>query len=278
VTIDGNTVGPGWYPDPSGHHAWRWWDGQRWTEHASTPAQPLTPVPPPIQAVSPYQDFENEHRSAPWAKRALLVYLAVVVIGAGIVWLIEPTLHTYYSQVRFRLEHPGTGNSFSQSSLPIWYRFTTPVMGLISMAGFVVFLVWQNRAASTARSLGYPARRSPALGVGGWFIPICNFWFPYQALRDCLPPGHPARRMVLHLWLWLLAQLCVSAVAATLLLFGPTPVALAIEDVGAFATVIYSYLALKVVEAIYTDHRRVLYPLESTGPDGVAAVAGPIPG
>jgi hypothetical protein len=84
--------------------------------------------------------------------------------------------------------------------------------------------------------------------------------------------------MVLHMWLWQIAQLCVAAVAATLLFFGPTPVALAVQDVGAFATVIYAYLAFKVVDAIYTDHRRVLYPHEPTDPDGVAAVTGPIPG
>jgi hypothetical protein len=236
------------------------------------------PVQPPIQAVSPYPAFDNEHHSVPWAKRALLVYVAVVVIGAGLVWLAEPSLHTYYSQLRFRLEHPGTGTTFPQPSLPIWNRVVSPVLELINIAGFVLFLVWQNRAATTARFLGYPARRSPALGVGGWFIPVCNFWFPYQALRDCLPPGHRERRMVLHMWLWLVAAQCVSVVTAILLFFGPTPVALAIRDVGAFATVIYAYLAFKVVVAIYNDHRRVLYPHEPTDPDGVTAVDGPTPG
>ncbi len=27
---------PGWHPDPAGHNRWRWWDGQRWTEHVSS--------------------------------------------------------------------------------------------------------------------------------------------------------------------------------------------------------------------------------------------------
>jgi uncharacterized protein YxjI len=27
---------PGWYPDPFGRHETRWWDGQRWTEHAAS--------------------------------------------------------------------------------------------------------------------------------------------------------------------------------------------------------------------------------------------------
>lgn len=26
---------PGWQPDPSGQHRWRWWDGQRWTQHVA---------------------------------------------------------------------------------------------------------------------------------------------------------------------------------------------------------------------------------------------------
>ncbi len=28
---------PGWHPDPSGVHYWRWWDGRAWTEHVSGP-------------------------------------------------------------------------------------------------------------------------------------------------------------------------------------------------------------------------------------------------
>ena len=30
-------VPPGWHPDPSGVHHWRWWDGYRWTGHVSGP-------------------------------------------------------------------------------------------------------------------------------------------------------------------------------------------------------------------------------------------------
>ena len=33
----GSPAPPGWYPDPSGVHHWRWWDGYRWTGHASGP-------------------------------------------------------------------------------------------------------------------------------------------------------------------------------------------------------------------------------------------------
>lgn len=38
---------PGWHPDPARRHELRWWDGARWTEHASTGGvtvvDPVTP-------------------------------------------------------------------------------------------------------------------------------------------------------------------------------------------------------------------------------------------
>jgi hypothetical protein len=37
----------GWYPDPSGRHEQRYWDGTRWTEHVSDAGQQSTDPPTP---------------------------------------------------------------------------------------------------------------------------------------------------------------------------------------------------------------------------------------
>jgi hypothetical protein len=34
---------PGWHPDPAGGGGFRWWDGERWTEHLTPPA--VEPAP-----------------------------------------------------------------------------------------------------------------------------------------------------------------------------------------------------------------------------------------
>lgn len=38
---------PGWHPDPSGRHWWRWWDGGGWTDHVADGGAPyVDPLPP----------------------------------------------------------------------------------------------------------------------------------------------------------------------------------------------------------------------------------------
>ncbi|WP_368497449.1 DUF2510 domain-containing protein [Herbiconiux sp. A18JL235] len=53
---DGTPTPPaGWYPDPAGSPAQRWWDGARWTEHLqhAQPATPQAPPPAPYGAYAP---------------------------------------------------------------------------------------------------------------------------------------------------------------------------------------------------------------------------------
>ena len=92
------------------------------------------------------------------------------------------------------------------------------LVGVLTLAAVVVACIWQHRAASAGRALGIPSRRSPAWGVGSWFVPIVNLWMPYSAVRDCLPPDHPYRPRVLQWWVaWLLAAFLSAAAGASAL-------------------------------------------------------------
>ncbi len=44
---------PGWYDDPTGEAPQRWWDGERWTEHVSSPGTPAVPPAPTPPAPTP---------------------------------------------------------------------------------------------------------------------------------------------------------------------------------------------------------------------------------
>ena len=122
---------------------------------------------------------------------------------------------------------------------------------------YVLVLMWQYRAAKTARFLGLPAARSPGLGVGSWFIPVVNLWFPYQAIRDCLPPGHADRQVVNQMWACFIAVLIVNAVTQGLAWSGNRDGFVA----GAIALALGAGFALsgvRAVRSIAAAHRALL--------------------
>jgi hypothetical protein len=59
ATPETSLATPGWYPDPDGSSALRYWDGQRWVgrspQRASTPPTPLPAVPASPSATNPVQ-------------------------------------------------------------------------------------------------------------------------------------------------------------------------------------------------------------------------------
>jgi hypothetical protein len=135
------------------------------------------------------------------------------------------------------------------------------LLSLVSIPMAIVLLVWQFRSAKTAQLLRMPAKLVPGLGVGGWFIPVVSLWFPYLAIRDCLPPGHPGRRVVLQMWLCYLGTQLAGLVTTVLILVG-TPVALAAATVDlALATGVMLF-AIRSVQTIADAHGRLLYPGE----------------
>lgn len=165
----------------------RWWDGRQWTAH-------VTPLVPWL----PDDLFDKEQRMSVWARRAL--------VGWGVLVAVQAVLVVYVGRAFRNLIHhlfvtPGA-NSFPQNSGTFnGLNLVFDVGELVVLCLGIVFLIWQHSAATTARALGYPARTSPGFGVGSWFIPVINFWYPYMALSDCLPPGHRLHGRAIWAWL-----------------------------------------------------------------------------
>ena len=140
---------------------------------------------------------------------------------------------------------------------PVW-NLVFPFVWVVVLGVNTAFLVWQHRAASEARLLGYPAHRSSGWGVGSWFVPVVNLWMPFQSLRDCLPIGHPARRNVTYLQ--------VVYILGSFILFPAGVVAFAnAAMVGTivFIVLIAAYFfvgfnARRMVTAVTSDHLNAL--------------------
>ncbi len=266
---------PGWYPDPAGGPGQRWWDGYAWTESTVLPQLPPPPPwagasPPqgPATAVAPWAEasqrlatvttanlVDNELRLAPLARFAVVLPTVYYLVN-----LIENRINAQQLRNAGHQFHLDFHDAEVGKKAPA-YHGVAPSYGalfflLVVLTGIavVVACVWQHRAASAGRALGIPARYSPAWGVGAWFVPIANFWIPYGAIRDCLPPDDPRRGRVLQWWIaWLIAA-TLSSSAGILALFS-TGAALGVSIPAAVACIAVIAWAPGIVQAVATAHR-----------------------
>jgi len=133
------------------------------------------------------------------------------------------------------------------------------ILGLFAIAAVVVECVWQFRAASAARAMGLPAKRSPGWGVGFWFIPVVNLWMPYQAIRDCLAHDDPKRAVVLRYWL-LYVGMGISAALTIIGLMVSTPVGEVFALGAGLCALGVLATAPRVVQSIAVAHRAAVNP------------------
>ncbi len=157
--------------------------------------------------------MEAERSIVPWARRALWA-LALAAVAAGVVAVAyASTFHRELSYLGRAWDAGQSGTTVpTPPTVPAGYSLLSDLIAIVLIVADIVLLIWQYRAASAARALGLPARRSPVWGICSWIVPVVNLWFPYQSICDCLPPGHPSRRRVLRFWLALVAGECCSAV------------------------------------------------------------------
>jgi hypothetical protein len=199
----------------------------------------------------------EELRIAPAARVAVVVpavyYLAQLInlrINAN-------AFRSFGHQFRVAYDAARAGQTAPQINTPTLFSPLLIVVALVTVAAVVLACIWQHRAASSARALGFPAHRSPAWGVGSWFVPVVNLWMPYGALRDCLPPGDPRRAHVLRWWIAWLAGWWLTA-AAEVCALASTGAALAVSIPAALALLAAAAWSPGIVASIESSHRLAL--------------------
>ena len=261
---------PGWYPDPAGQRAWRWWDGYGWTGFASDPSGASGPPgshgggsPPGVPVLSAHERFGAELKAGPWARRVLVAYLAVIVGAILVAWADSSRVREQFHALRVQMQTGVVQNGVGQTTDLNLYSL---LLLALEAAVYVLFLIWQYQAAKTAQLLLLPARRSPGLGVGSWFIPIVNLWFPYQALRDCLPAGHRGRSVVARMWAFYIAT-TVMLVATDIVATLGSPVGFVLAAVTLALGAGFAVQGTTAVQLIADSHQRLLSPASPGQPE-----------
>lgn len=251
-------VPPGWYPDPWGMGALRWWDGSRWSPFASPAGAPHPHLGRP-SAAEMASARRTEQRTWKWARAVVLafgvVFMAELVAGILLAGRWTRDMHRFLHDLQ--TSPPGQAPVFPGGAFRGFYTATLMLDGgeLLILAMAVVFLVWQYSAARVARGLGYPARTSPGFGIASWFIPVVNLWFPYWALTDCLPPQHPMRPRALPAWVAFVVSTWLVP-GAYLTAFFSTTGAAVVLGLAAVSLCVAVGLGWQLVAAINDAHQR----------------------
>jgi hypothetical protein len=284
---------PGWYPDPAGGPGQRWWDGYAWTDATVLPERAPPPPPPwasaappqgPPAAVAPWAEasqrlsafntealVSNQLRMMPLARVAVVLPAVYYIVQLINLRVEAANWRSFGHQFRVNYDAARAGQPAPGYHTQNLVNPLVGVVALVTIAAVIVACIWQHRAAAAARELGFPAHRSPAWGVGSWFVPVVNLWMPYGALRDCLPPGDPHRAQVLRWWIAWIAGVWLT-VAATICALASTGAALVVSIPAALALLAVAAWAPGVVTAIAAAHRQALSAL------GQGAGTGAVPG
>ncbi len=231
---------PGWYTDPSGVMTWRWWSGSSWTDY-------VWPLGPLARA-----DYARERKAAPYAQLAFIAWVVAIGSGLLITWATSHQYRAYVDALRVQIEN------HNQTDIhPLHPPYFVYFVLLVQIPIFVGLLIWQFRAAKTARSLGLPAKHSAALGTWSWIIPVVMYWFPYQAIRDCLPWQEPNRRVVRRMWFCFVTMTVADIGAVGLIDIGLAEGAV-LSGVALASGVGFAFTGVKSVRTIADVHGRLI--------------------
>lgn len=207
---------PGWYPDPwAAGTQWRWWDGQQWGPpadggygHADArgPASGHSAYGWQAPVVGPVSETASKYGR--WFRFAIIAMAVVSLTLALAFALIVRDGHFFQTAPDGTTEPSGALTTFQALSWPL---------NALTLAHLGLFIAWIYQAGKFAAAMHWPARRNRTLGAFSLLIPIVQWWFPYEAMKDACPPG---RRPVWLLRWWLAYVVVPTATFAALLITG----------------------------------------------------------
>jgi hypothetical protein len=144
---------PGWYEDPAERAGFRWWDGERWTQHRQgateepgnqqLSAVPVIPVPPTDGATDPgirLLDLAEGETVVLVARPAMFTSIPAYIVTLGL-YEFWRRVRVYAVTSQRLIERKGLLIFKSDKSLPLYF---------VQDASFESVLIWGRVAVSTA--------------------------------------------------------------------------------------------------------------------------------
>ncbi len=235
------TVPPSWHPDPWGQAPLRWWDGRSWTSQLSAPTSARAGAPTPTD---PSERAKLAEGTAAWLTKLVFAMPVVTfgsILGFGVMFrrffdLLDEfdTSPGADAAVQFE-EFFGDFGAITSGFAAL------QILNLAAIAVLVLRVVWTYRIVNAAQALGRGGDREAGLAGASWIIPIVNFWWPYQTMRDLFPPDQrPANRLLL--W-WVTYLLGIFAIAsAVFTMFLPLTAVIAVAVIATVPSMISAVL------------------------------------
>ena len=161
--------------------------------------------PTPNYPASPYAAPVRWYRTEGPAK-ALRVLMVLTIIALGLLAIAYAVDHSAYTSYDV-----GDGSLDTVQNADAFLGFASLLSGGLTIAVFVLTVIWQWRLAKNHQQLGRPGTSlGPGWAIGGWFIPLANFVLPFIQFRDLWRGADPEAqpnawkqgRVSPVLWLW----------------------------------------------------------------------------
>jgi hypothetical protein len=182
-----STSGEGWFADPQDASRLRWWDGTRWTEHTH-----------PLPGAAAVPDLPGW-----WTRFAVVVQVALLgcVAASSFTFWVDLETLAFVEEVRLRPDAVTLADAERIDLLTLW----SSVELLALLVTGVMFIVWLHTAHRSSRMDRRLLRHKSGWAIGGWFVPILNWWRPFQMVSDvrCGATGDGGARVSFRQgWWW----------------------------------------------------------------------------